>query len=318
MELHSLGKFRLVAPFSVRSALCRFYLARQESDLEEAPPTYLAKLLLPSTGSYAATLRAQFEHEIGLMRAFNHHSIPSVHAAGEQDGVAYLVMDRVDGIDLAQLLGHGTDTPRGVSKEVAVYIMGQLADALRHVHALEELDDENKPQSVEVIHRDICPGNVLLSTEGDVLLSDFGAAASRWLEPEHDMAQAGHKAYMAPERVSGSGGATQKTDLFAMAVILWEMLRGQRCFGGEDDLKVMDEIVRFDISKSSRRVSGLSPKLSDILRKNLDRDPGRRYTGAYQMLQRLAQAPEAQAAEQSRLELAQMVSELKASAHGDE
>ena len=98
---------------------------------------------------------------------------------------------------------------------------------------------------------------------------------------------AGHVAYKAPERVTGSGKATVKSDLFSLAVILWEMLRGERCFNAGNELETMDEIVRFDISHSSRRVSGLSSKLSEVLRRNLDRDPERRYPHAYKVLQRL-------------------------------
>lgn len=309
MELQRLGRYRLVAPLTVPSAVCRFYRAAHEEDGPEQPSGYLAKLLVPGTGS-DDVLRAQFQHEARLLSAFNHPGIPALHAQGEQDGVPYIVMDRVIGVNLAQLLGHDTAEPRAVTKELAVYIMAQLADALRHMHDVEIVGDDGGPVALAALHRDICPANVLVSTEGDVLLCDFGSATSRWLEPGHDMAQAGHKAYMAPERITGSAEATARSDLFSMAVVLWEMLRGERCFKAEDDLKTMDAIVRFDISHSSRRVSGLSPKLGEIVRKNLDRDPARRYTGAYQMLQRLSQAPEAQAAEASRTELARLVREL--------
>lgn len=307
MELRGLGKYRLVAPFAVRSALCRFYLARHEDEPDDVPPSYLAKLLLPGRGEDEPTLRAQFAHEAKLLGILNHHSIPTLHAAGEQDGVAYMVLDYVHGVNLADLLGHFEGEPRGLSKEIAVYIMGQLADAVRHAHELAVSDDAGQPVPLGVLHRDLCPANVLLSVEGDTVLCDFGAATSTWLPTEHDMSQAGHKAYMSPERVTGTGEASVKTELFAMAVILWEMLRGERCFAADSEPKIMDEIVRFDIGHSSRRVPGLSPKLSDIVRKNLDRDPERRYKSAYQMLQRLAQAPEAQSAEQSRTELANMV-----------
>jgi serine/threonine-protein kinase len=97
--------------------------------------------------------------------------------------------------------------------------------------------------------------------------------------------------------------------------MLWEMLKGQRCLAGESEARTRENIGRFDIGQSSRRVSGLSPKLSEILRRNLDRDPGRRYSSAYQMLQRLAQSPEAQAAEASRAELAALVSEVTSLRH---
>ncbi len=312
MELRSIGGYVLTASLQVGRGAARFYLARGIDEAEDARPGFLAKVLLPGRGDQEATLQAQFTHETLLLRACNHPCIPTLHSAGEQDGVGFILMDYVDGVNLATLLRHMGDRPRGLSKEIAVYVMGQLADAVRHLHGLDVLTEEGDRLAIEPLHRDISPSNVLLSREGDVLLCDFGAATSLLLKPEHDMAQAGSKAYMAPERVTGSGQATAQSDLFSMAVMLWEMLRGERCFKAEDDLATMDAIVRFDISHSSRRVSGLSPKLSEIVRKNLDRDPARRYAGAYQMLQRLSQSPEAKAAEQSRLELARLVTEASA------
>src|SRR5690606_30837818 len=163
------------------------------------------------------------------------------------------------------------------SRELAVYILGQLADALRYVHGFEipiddsstagdaegeggddesdsesddEVGDDDGFEYLDVLHRDLCPANVYLSLDGDVVLGDFGSASSKWLAPEFTANDAGHVAYKAPERVTGSGKATVKSDLFSLAVILWEMLRGERCFKAASELETMDEIVRFDISHS--------------------------------------------------------------------
>ena len=311
MELRSVGRFVLVAPLEVPSRASRLYLARQLDDPEDTPPAYVAKLLLLGrSGSEQDMQRAQFEHEARLLKAFNHPSIPAVHGGSEQDGVSYLVMELIDGVDLAHLLGHDVQQPRALAPELAVYVMGQLAEAVRYAHQFEIIDEEGEAMALDVLHRDICPANVLVSRDGDVLLTDFGAARSRWLDPRHDAVETGHKAYMAPERVTGTAAATVQSDLFAMATMLWEMLRGERCFRAEDDLKTMDAIARFEISHPSRRVTGLSSKLGEVLRKNLDRDPARRYDSAYHMLQRLSQAPEAKAAERARLELAGLVAEM--------
>jgi len=307
MELQRLGRYRLVAPLSVVDATCRFFLARHTDEPESEPPSYVAKLLMPSPGELGVRRRARFEHEARLLAAFNHASIPTSHAAGEQDGVAYIVMDRVDGVPLTALLGHHGAKPRPLAKELAVYILAQLADAVHHMHGVETMEDSG-PELLAVVHRNINPSHVLISTTGDAVLCGLGSARSRWLSPANDDAMAGDLAYFAPERLSGSPADSQ-SDLFAVAVVLWEMLKGQRCLAGETDAQTRGNIERFDIAQSGRRVSGLSSKLSEVLRKNLDRDPGRRYAGAYPMLQRLAQAPEAQAAEPSRQELARLVAQ---------
>lgn len=309
MELQTLGKFRLIRPLGGRSSVFHLYLARHEDEPETAAPAYVVKMLPSGAGPEHAALAAQFEHEVRLYRSFNHPGIPSLHGEGTESGVRFLVIDYIDGCDLATLLGHDEGGARGLSKEIAVYLMGQLADALHHVHTAESVDERGRPVELAAVHRDICPANVLLSRTGQVLLADYNSATSVWLAKQSDMSQAGSKAYMAPERVVGTSPASIQSDLFALAVILWEMLKGQRCFKADDDLRTIDAIVRFDISHPSRRVSGLSAKLSEIVRKNLDRDPARRYSGAYQILQRLAQSPEAAAAERSRDELGALVAE---------
>jgi serine/threonine protein kinase len=343
MELHSLGGYRLLEPVPTLSSISRLFLARRDDAPEDAPASALAKILLPGSGEQFAMLKAQFAHEANLLRSFSHPGIPSLRAAGTQNGVDFFVMDYVAGVDLAVLLGHEQNEPRALSKELAVYILGQLADALRYVHSFEVPTDDGTPASeadppdpdkeaepddddddddgvgdgvgdgddgfeyLDVLHRDLCPANVFVSLDGDVVLGDFGSASSKWLAPEFTANDAGHVAYKAPERVTGSGKATVKSDLFSLAVMLWEMLRGERCFKAASELETMDEIVRFDISHSSRRVPGLSSKLSEVLRRNLDRDPERRYPDAYKVLQRLSQSPEAGGAERARQELAHLV-----------
>ena len=337
MELHSLGGYRLLEPVPTLSSITRLFLARRDDSPEDAPASALAKVLLPGNGTEFSMLKAQFAHEANLLRSFSHPGIPSLRAAGTQNGVDFFVMDYVPGVDLAVLLGHEQNDPRPLSRELAVYILGQLADALRYVHGFEiptddgsaaaeddadaaaaedddELEDDDAVEDdgfeyLDVLHRDLCPANVFLSLDGDVVLGDFGSASSKWLAPELTANDAGHVAYKAPERVTGSGKASVKSDLFSLAVILWEMLRGERCFKAASELETMDEIVRFDISHSSRRVTGLSSKLSEVLRRNLDRDPERRYPDAYKVLQRLSQSPEAGGAERARQELARLVAE---------
>ncbi len=309
MQDQRLGNYRLLSPLPSTSVSTRVFLSCRADD-DESQPAFVTKLMPVQASETAAVLRAQFEHEIKLLRAFNHPNIPSFHEDGETQGVRYVVMDRIDGCNLAAFLGHDRRQPRAVSKEMAVYIMGQLANAVHYCHGFTRLDERGHEVPAGILHRDLNPQNVLLSREGDVLLCDFNASKSPWLLPDHDMVDVGLKAYMAPERIIGSTPATAQSDLFSLAVMLWEMLKGQRCFQAESDLKTMDAIVRFDISHSGRRVTGLSTKLSEIVRKNLDRDPGRRYISAFQMLQRLAQAPEAAVAERSRNLLAEQVAEV--------
>lgn len=308
MELQHLGRYRLVAPLAVDSKVSRFFLATHDDEPDS--PGYLVKLLVAGRGAEGDARRARFEHEIRLLRALNHPAVPTVHAAGEQDGQPYIVMDRIDGVDLATLCGHRSDAPRPLSKELAVYVLAQIVDVVRQLHEIEVVDESGRDVSLQAVHRDICPANILCSRAGDVLLADFGSARSRWLGREYDDPRAGTFAYQAPERWLADGQADARSDLFSLALVLWELLRGQRCTTAIDEAGARDAIARFDISHPGRRVSGLSPKLGEVVRKNLDRDPARRYEDAYQMLQRLAQAPEAQGAERAREALGELVTQV--------
>jgi serine/threonine-protein kinase len=314
MELRNLGRYTLVRRLEGSPSRSELFVAALPE--EGGAERYVAKLLMPGSEETRATREACFEHEIRILGAVNHPCIPTLHEHGRHTGMPYMIIDRVDGVDLATLLGHHEHEPRALSKELVVYLMGQVVDALAHVHRIAQLEDDGTETHCEILHRDLCPANIYLSVEGDVMLGDWGSATSIWLDSEHDTPGAGHTAYKAPERVTGSGQATVQSDLFALAVVMWEMLKGQRCFWAESELKTMDAIVRFDISNSKTRVTGLSSKLSEVVRKNLDRDPARRYDSAFRILQRLAQSPEAQAAEQSRLELGALVRAAKAARDG--
>ena len=309
MQSRCLGAYSLVRPLAVTTSTHHLYLARHESDDESVPASYVAKILPHRSDEFASAQRARFVHECQLLSAFNHPCIPALREFGEVEGASYLIQEYVQGINLAELLGHDIGTPRALPKEMALYVMAQVADALDHIHDFSYIADNGKTQELGAIHRDVCPANVFLSLYGDVVLGDFDAATSVLLMPDYAAQDLGHAAYKAPERIVGASQCTAQSDLFALTVMLWEMLRGERCFFGDSEIKTIESIVRFDISHSSRKVIGLSSKLSEVLRKNLDRDPERRFASSYQILQRLAQAPEAAAAEKSREGLTLLVRE---------
>ena len=286
------------------------HLFATRADEPNPDPEFFIKMVQPSSdaGDHAL-MTAQFEHELQLMKALNHPNVPSVLDDGEEDGLRYYVTERVIGVDLATLLGHRHDEVRSLSAPICVYLMAQVTNALVALHGIEVLGEDGEPAPIDALHRDICPANVLLSTDGDVLLTDLGSASSAWLAREHTVRDVGARAYMAPERVISGGEATVATDLFGMAVMLWEMLRGERCLRGADDLRTMENIARFEITNAQNRISGLSPRLNEVVRRNLDKDPNRRFATSYQMLSRLSQARESEHAASARQELGQLVAQ---------
>ncbi len=159
--------------------------------------------------------------EARLGARFDHPGLVAVHDLGLTRGIYFVCMDYVDGGDLRSLLCR-----RSLPHHLALYIGEKLAAALAYVHSLTD----SKGRALGLVHRDVSPGNVLLSRSGAVKLSDFGiakatAAADRTWGRLHK----GKYAYMAPEQIVGaplSGSA----DIFALGVTLHELLLGRRPF----------------------------------------------------------------------------------------
>jgi serine/threonine-protein kinase len=227
------------------------------------------------------------------MRNFSHSNIPTVHEVGEQDGIEYFILEYIVGVDLATLLGHPISA-RSLNSEMALYILAQLTDVLRYIHEFE-MPNPAKGDFVplEVLHRDICPAHVLLSVEGDVLLTGFGSASSWLLRTEHTR-ETLHRSYQALELQAGAK-ATPQSDLFSLAAVFWEMLTGHRFKPSQVQTPL------------GRKVPGVSSKLAEVLRFNLNEDPECRHESAYRVLQRIGQSPEAESAWRSRHELSALV-----------
>lgn len=155
----------------------------------------------------------RFEREVRTLATLNHPSIVTIHDAGEHDGTAYLVMELVEGASLADELADGPLDP-----DRAVRIAASVADGLAVAH------------TAGIIHRDVKPGNILLDTDGTAKLADFGIA--RLAEAATTtVTMVGTAAYLAPEQLEVTE-LTPAVDVYALGLVLLEMLTGQRAFQG--------------------------------------------------------------------------------------
>jgi predicted Ser/Thr protein kinase len=149
----------------------------------------------------------RFAREARLLARLTHPAIVTVHDFGEVDGLYYLVMEYVDGVNLRDLLHDGRLEP-----QQALAIVAPVCEALQYAHAHG------------IVHRDIKPENLLLDREGRVKIGDFGIATLAGDAPE----ASGTPAYMAPEQAARSRTADHRVDLYALGVVLYEMLTGER------------------------------------------------------------------------------------------
>ncbi len=306
MEIHVLGGLELVDAHPARTGPIRCFRARPAGD--DGPPTHFVKVRWPERGGGEALRAAQFAHEADLLGRLNHPAIPALLTGRrEQDGVEFFAMEYFEGVPLSHLVFGRDGQPPGLTRPQAVYVAAQIADALRCVHELADVDEDGTMRPLDAVHRDVTPDNVIVTPEGNVILIDFSIADSVLLPEAHKAPGAGTLGYMAPERLRTPATADHRSDLFSLAVVLWEMIRGERCFAGDDPAAVLDAVMAFDMRRVSHRITGLSSRLSEVLRKNLDPSPERRFERAYDVLRRLSQATEAAEAETARNTLAERV-----------
>ncbi len=219
------------------------------------------------------------EHEAELHRSVVHENVVTVYGAGMVGQEPYLAMEYVEGVDLYRLLRRAEADSRRFPVGLATYIARNVGAALGAVHSAR--DATGAPY--HIVHRDVTPSNVYLSVEGAVKLGDFGIARVRQRGPtEAKTASAGLKGkfgYLAPEQIAGEP-FDHRADLFSLAVLLGELLIGERVFPGNGQLAVLLAIRDVNIEPLRRAAGTLPPGLFELLEKALARDPSSRYQDA--------------------------------------
>ena len=228
-----------------------------------------------------AHLRLRFEREARAISQLNHPNICTIHDVGEEAGVAYIVMELLDGESLADRLCRG---PLPIA-DVLTYGM-QIADALQRAH------------KAGIVHRDLKPGNVMVNRNGAKLL-DFGlaktfsspAAESTSLATEHkpltrEGTIVGTFQYMAPEQFEGEE-ADERTDIFALGALLYEMATGTRAFSGKTRTSLIAAIVQSEPRPIAEIRPLTPPAFEHVVQKCLAKDRDDRWQSAHDIAQEL-------------------------------
>ncbi|MBK9646813.1 MAG: serine/threonine protein kinase [Deltaproteobacteria bacterium] len=225
---------------------------------------------------------AMFVDEARIASLLHHPNIVQLYDLGEVDGEWYLAMEHVHGLNLQRALHSLTSRRRLLPVEVVAYVGHEVARGLDAAHRLVDHDG----RALKVVHRDICPANLLLSTQGDVKIVDFGVARSAANTfTTQGAGLKGHVAYMSPEQALGAP-LDGRSDLFGLGVVLWEALSGQRLFKTDSGLLTLERVRDAEVPPLPE---GRAPEaLEAIVRRALARDPEDRFVDARAMQQALA------------------------------
>ncbi|MEW9667569.1 Stk1 family PASTA domain-containing Ser/Thr kinase [Ammoniphilus sp. 3BR4] len=222
-------------------------------------------------------LRSQFGHDddfIGRFRreaqaaaSLSHPNVVNVYDVGEEDDIQYIVMEYIEGLTLKELI-----TQKGkLDLEQAIHIAIQICDALEHAH------------HNHIIHRDIKPHNILIGSRGRVKVTDFGIArAVTSATITHTGSVIGSVHYFSPEQARG-GISGEKSDLYSLGIVMYEMLTGQVPFSGDSPISVALKHLQENIKPPREINPDIPQSIENVIMRALVKDPLHRYQSAKDM-----------------------------------
>ncbi|HVR64108.1 MAG TPA: serine/threonine-protein kinase [Polyangia bacterium] len=228
---------------------------------------------------------AMFLDEARLSLALQHANIVQVFDIGHSDDTYFIVMEYVDGVPLKALMEWRRRIGRRIPIANTLHIIMEMCKGLSYAHELLN-PDTGKP--LGIVHRDISPPNVLISKQGEIKVVDFGLAkATSQLENTDPGVVKGKMSYLSPEAARGEE-VDHRADIFAVGILLYEMLTGKRLFYGETDYQTVELVRNAKIPPLKAQNPQVETELEDIVRKSLARRAEDRYQSALDLQDALA------------------------------
>ncbi len=215
--------------------------------------------------------RTRFLREARAAGSLQHPNVITVYDCGETEGHLYIAMEFVAGTDLEQLIASKVPIALADKIEIVIGVLNGLAYAHKR----------------GIVHRDMKPANIRVNEEGRALIMDFGIAHTTSSNVTKTGLILGTPNYMAPEQVTG-GAITARTDVFAVGVVLYELLTNIRPFEGGTLHSVLFRIVSENPASPDKVVTGIRPDLAEIVMKALAKEPEDRYATALEMANALS------------------------------
>lgn len=241
--------------------------------------TIAVKRILPNYASNEE-FKEMFRAEANLTGLLQHQNIVQIFGNGQWEDYLFLTMEFVDGKNVRQLLARADKKKLRIPIEFSLYVIAEAAKGLEYAH---NFVDERTGESLEIVHRDMSPQNIMLSYDGAVKIVDFGIAkaASKSGSTRAGVLK-GKFGYMSPEQAQGMA-LDKRTDIFALGIILFELLTQRRLFTADDDLRTLQLVKDCRVPRPSKYNPDVSPTLDNIVLKALKKEKAERYNSASEL-----------------------------------
>ncbi len=272
----SVGKYQVLERLAV-GGMAELFKAKVAGEHGFEKLVVVKKILPQLAGDPA--FNEMFLDEARLTAQLDHPNIVHVFELGTDADTPYIAMQYVDGVDLLALMRECARTQIRLPAQLAVLIAREVLDALDYAHHATSADG----RPLGIVHRDISPGNVLVSKRGDVKLTDFGIAraAERQHKTEAGMLK-GKYGYMSPEQVQGNE-LDGRSDVFSLAVVMVEMIMARRLFTASSDLDVLLMVRDANLGRLRKYAGEVPHELRTIATQALERLPAQRWPSAGHM-----------------------------------
>jgi serine/threonine protein kinase len=268
-----LGRYELLARLAT-GGMGEIFLARLEG-AAGFEKLFVIKRILPHLAG-DKRFRGMLIAEAQLASIMAHSNICHVYELGETDGQLYIVMEYLEGITTLQLLRKLAKDGERLELGCIVGVIQQATDALHYAHELNDRSGE----SLGIVHRDVTPSNIFLTDSGVVKLLDFGIAKVKNASAHTQTGTVkGKYAYMAPEQLRGAA-VDRRADVFALGVVLYEMLALRRLFQRKTDYLTFRAVLEQPIKDVRSYRPDCPPALVEVVMRALDRDPANRFDTA--------------------------------------
>ncbi len=281
MSTQTFGKYQLIKKLAT-GGMAEVWLALQ-TGIEGFNRHVVVKRILPHLAEDPEFVQ-MFLNEAKIASRFNNPNIAQIYDLGAENGTYYIAMEFIHGEDLGRVMRRAWSSGQWVARHIALRIVADTCSGLYYAHT--RTNDQGQP--LRVVHRDISPQNILISFDGAVKIVDFGIAkAADQVSNTKSGAIKGKFAYMAPEQAGGKP-LDARTDIFALGLILYELMTGVRPLKRDSELATLQAAMECAIDLPSQ-VAEVPAEIDEVVMRALAKSPDDRYRDAREFQKALEQ-----------------------------